>query len=180
MAPIYQALTSGCEVEVISGACLMIKRDVYDYVGQFNVEYFMYAEDADLCHKVIKAGWKNYYVPAATVVHFGGGSSKKATSDFSAVMMRDSIWRYCRLNRGEFYAACYRVSMCCAASCRLMLLGIVYPLQWFRGQGEQWLGSIRKWLAVFIWSTHIGAAFAQGGDIEPTTLRSCRISKIAK
>jgi len=50
-----QALFSGCnqysEVDMISGACLMMRRSVFERIGLFSTEYFMYAEDVDLCYK---------------------------------------------------------------------------------------------------------------------------------
>src|SRR5271170_2135321 len=90
MAPLYRPTDHPEVVEMISGACLMLKREVFQKVGRFSEDYFMYTEDADLCYKVCRAGWKNYYVPEASVVHFGGGSSKQAVSNFSAIIMRES------------------------------------------------------------------------------------------
>jgi GT2 family glycosyltransferase len=66
-------------VEVVSGACLMIRRDVFLAAGKFDEGYFMYSEDVDLCFQVRKQGRGNYFVPQAQVVHHGGRSSK-ATS----------------------------------------------------------------------------------------------------
>ena len=76
---------------------MMLKRDVFEKVGRFSQDYFMYAEDVDLSYKVSRAGFKNYYVPEAVVIHFGGASSAEATSNFSTVMMRESI---CTVNCG--------------------------------------------------------------------------------
>jgi len=60
----------------------MLKRETFERVGAFNEDYFMYSEDIDLCYKVQRAGYKNYYVPEAEVIHFGGNSSKQAPSNF--------------------------------------------------------------------------------------------------
>jgi GT2 family glycosyltransferase len=114
-------------VEGISGACLLIRREVFEHVGGFSEDYFMYGEDMDLCLKVRRAGWKNYYVPEAELVHYGGGSSKQSASNFSAVMMRESIWRFLRKHRGGLYGQAYRCAMLLAASCRLGLLGLWFP-----------------------------------------------------
>ena len=79
-------LTDGkpAEVEVVAGACLMIKADVFEAIGQFSANYFMYAEDTDLCFKVNQAGGKNYYLSSVSVVHPSGARAptrnRKATS----------------------------------------------------------------------------------------------------
>ena len=65
------------EVEVVSGACLMVRREVYEAVGHFSTEYFMYAEETDLCSKIRNSGWKVCHVGSAQIVHYGGESTKK-------------------------------------------------------------------------------------------------------
>ena len=50
------------EVEVVSGACLMVKRDIFERLGGFSTEYFLYAEEADLCRRIRRAGWKVCHV----------------------------------------------------------------------------------------------------------------------
>src|SRR5262249_55515178 len=107
------------EVEGISGACLMTKRGVFEEVGSFSTDYFMYAEDMDLCYKIRQAGYNNYYIPEATVIHFGGGSSKKTSSHFSIVLMRESTWKFLKKTRGKLYAMGYRFSMFISALFRL-------------------------------------------------------------
>jgi GT2 family glycosyltransferase len=140
------------EVEAISGACLMIRRDVFERVEGFSEDYFMYAEDMDLCYKVRKAGYKNYYVPEAELIHFGGSSSKHAASNFSIVMMRESIWRFLRNTRGDLYGIGYRLAMLSSAVCRLVLLGSISLLRRFRYRRQSSNDSLRKWWAILRWS----------------------------
>lgn len=63
--------------EFISGGCLVIRKDVFQEVGGFSAPYFMYGEDADLCFKCRKRGYRNRYLASAEVVHRGGASSAK-------------------------------------------------------------------------------------------------------
>ena len=140
------------EVEGICGACLMVTRDTFHRVGGFSEDYFMYAEDMDLCHKIREAGYRNYYVPEAEVVHFGGNSSKQAPSNFSSVMMRESTWRFLRKARGDLYGSCYRVAMFLSAFCRLALLGVSVLAQPTLRQGQASTTSFRKWWAILGWS----------------------------
>ena len=57
-------------------------------VGGFSAEYFMYAEDMDLCLKIRRAGLRVYFVPRAEIVHHSGASSSAQGSKFSTVMTR--------------------------------------------------------------------------------------------
>ncbi len=68
--------TSG-KVEVLVGAFMFVKKAVYDAVGGFDEDYFMYGEDIDLSYKVLKAGYDNYYFGETTIIHFKGESTLK-------------------------------------------------------------------------------------------------------
>ena len=142
-------------VDVVSGACLMVRRSDFERVGGFSEDYFMYAEDVDLCHKLRQAGFVNYYLPQVTVRHYGGGCTDKAPSEFAVVMMRDSIWRFLRKSRGPTYAIAYRASIAGAALGRLALLaalalaGRLLRRPASSGHGA---GSIDKWRALLAWS----------------------------
>lgn len=67
------------EVPAVSGSCMLIRREAIEQVGFFDEDYYAYQEDADLCFRARKAGWKVFYVPTSAVVHFGGegGSAVK-------------------------------------------------------------------------------------------------------
>jgi GT2 family glycosyltransferase len=71
-------------VDILSGAFMMIKRSVLNQTGSFDEQFFMYAEDIDLSYRIDKAGFKNYYLPATTIIHFKGESTQK---DFRYVKM---------------------------------------------------------------------------------------------
>lgn len=154
--PFLQDDGNAAEVEAISGACLMIKRDVFERIGGFSEDYFMYAEDVDLCYKVRTAGYRNYYVPEAELIHFGGSSSKHAPSNFSVVMMRESIWRFLRKTRGDLYGTGYRVAMLSSAVCRLVLLGMTSLVGRFRHRRRSSNSSLQKWWAILRWSLSAG------------------------
>ena len=66
------------EVEWVSGACFLARRDAWDLLGGFDESYFMYAEDVDLCWRARHAGWKVGFEPEARVVHAQGVSTDLA------------------------------------------------------------------------------------------------------
>ncbi len=59
-------------VEVLVGAFMVMKRDVYHSVEGFDEDYFMYGEDVDISYKILKKGFDNYYYGGTTVIHFKG------------------------------------------------------------------------------------------------------------
>lgn len=63
------------EVEVMTGAFLLIKKEVYEKVGGLDEAYFMYGEDIDLCYTLIRNGYKNYYYGQASLLHHKGEST---------------------------------------------------------------------------------------------------------
>jgi len=70
------------EVDVLAGAFMMIRHDVLKRVGLLDEDYFMYGEDIDLSYCINKAGYKNYYFPETTIIHYKGESTKKTSVNF--------------------------------------------------------------------------------------------------
>jgi len=65
------------QVPWVSGACLMVKRNIFQEAGLFDERYFLYLEDMDLCLQVEKLGYRIVYLPTAEIVHLFGGSSSR-------------------------------------------------------------------------------------------------------
>jgi GT2 family glycosyltransferase len=147
-------------VEAVSGACLMIKKQAFDRVGGFTEDYFMYGEDLDLCFKIMKLGCALYYVPEASLIHYGGSSTQKAGSDFSQIMMRASVYRFLQLNRGLGTASLYRVSMAVASILRILSILLLLPFS--RGRiVRHGTDSLRKWIAILRWSVGLEDSIAR-------------------
>lgn len=151
-APLYETGDAPKPADAIAGACLMLRREVFEKVKLFSEDYFMYAEDVDLSFKIKDAGYQNYYIPAATVVHYGGGSSSEAPSNFSVVMMRESICLFLRKTKGPSYAFAYRISILLCALVRLMFLEAGKFYQRVCSRRRAFDGSLQKWRAVMCWS----------------------------
>ena len=69
--------TEIAEVEVITGAFLLAKRNVYLEIGGLDETYFMYGEDIDLCYTLIRKGYRNWYFGKYSVLHIKGESTVK-------------------------------------------------------------------------------------------------------
>ncbi|NJD23531.1 MAG: glycosyltransferase [Melioribacter sp.] len=69
------------EVDAISGAFMMMRKEVYEKIGGFDQQFFMYGEDLDLCYRVQKSGYKVYYVHNTEIIHYKGESTKRSSLD---------------------------------------------------------------------------------------------------
>ncbi len=67
------------EVDAISGAFMMMKREVYEKIGGLDEEFFMYGEDLDWCFRVQKAGYKVYYYHDTQIIHYKGESTRRSS-----------------------------------------------------------------------------------------------------
>ena len=67
-------------VDLVIGACMLVRREVYEEVGDFDEQFFFYAEETDWQYRMRKAGWDVFFVPDAQVTHLGGasGATQKA------------------------------------------------------------------------------------------------------
>ena len=148
IAPLFSESRQPLRVDVIPGACMMLRRDVFERVGLLTEDYFMYAEDIDLNFKVGKLGLSSYYIGQARIVHHGGQSSAmQQMSHWSTIMTYRAMWRFFRKRRGYLYAAAYRVTMGCAAVARLILLAAMLPFAdsvGIRASAGKW-HSVLKW-----------------------------------
>ena len=72
------------EVEWLSAACLLTRRDILERAGGFDEQFFLYFEDIDLCMRIREKGWRLIYIPEAKVFHVGGASTgqRKLNSRF--------------------------------------------------------------------------------------------------
>lgn len=65
------------EVEVVTGAFLLVRKEVYQEAGGLDEAYFMYGEDIDLCYTLLRKGFKNFYYGKASILHHKGESTVK-------------------------------------------------------------------------------------------------------
>lgn len=64
------------EVDWVMGACIILRRKAVEEVGGFDESFFLYVEDADLCYRLRKKGWRTYFVPQARAIHHYGASAR--------------------------------------------------------------------------------------------------------
>jgi hypothetical protein len=82
------------QVEVIKGACLLVRRRALDQVGALDESYFLYTEEVDLCYRLAQAGWTCWWVPAAVVTHYGAASTRQVAEAMYVQLHRSKIQFY--------------------------------------------------------------------------------------
>lgn len=153
IAPLLSGDDRLLEAEVISGACMLLRRRVFEKVGMFSEDYFMYAEDVDLSYKLHCQGFVNYYVGGASIVHHGGKSSSQQEISYWATTMRYRAMRQLfRKTKGRLYGAGYRASMGCAALTRLSLLALAAPFGSRILDQQSLRFATGKWKVVLKWA----------------------------
>ena len=82
------------------GAALLMRRDKVLEVGGFEESYFMYFEEVDLCYRLAHAGWSAHLVPAAVIMHVGGGSTSQVRTAMLIQRFRSTLAYYHRHSSG--------------------------------------------------------------------------------
>lgn len=76
------------EVDVLSGAFMMIRKSALDQIGLLDENFFMYGEDIDISYRIKQAGYKNYYLADTSIIHYKGESTKKSSINYVFVFYR--------------------------------------------------------------------------------------------
>ncbi|MFN3928808.1 MAG: glycosyltransferase family 2 protein [Thermoflexus sp.] len=95
------------EVDWVTGAAMLVRREVVEQVGPMDEGFFMYAEELDWCRRIRAAGWRVFYYPPAKVIHYGGRSSDQVPAVQHLAFQRSKI-RYFRKHHGPIAAAALR------------------------------------------------------------------------
>lgn len=65
------------EVDHVTGACMMVKREAIDKVGHLDEAFFLYNEEVEWSFRFIKAGYKSVFLPESSIIHLFGYSTKQ-------------------------------------------------------------------------------------------------------
>jgi len=79
------------EIDVLPGAFMFLKKAALDKIGLLDEDFFMYGEDIDLSCRLLLAGFKNYYFPETTIIHYKGESTKKGSLNYVVQFYRAMI-----------------------------------------------------------------------------------------
>ena len=120
------------EVDVLMGACLMVRRKVLDEIGLFDENFFMYSEEVDLCYRIQHGGWRLAWVPQAQVIHYGGQSTQQVAREMFLQLYNGKI-KFFRKHYGSPALQAYKLIVLLAAFIRVLLT----PLAYFERSGNR-------------------------------------------
>jgi len=121
-------------VEVLPGAFMLIRKSVLEKTGLFDEDYFMYGEDIDLSYRISLAGYKNYYFPGTTIIHYKGESTKKSSINYVMVFYKAMMIfakKHFTRNNAKFFSFLINIAiyMRAAASIfRRFIINTINPL----------------------------------------------------
>jgi GT2 family glycosyltransferase len=79
------------EVQVLSGAFMLLRASALEKTGLLDEDYFMYGEDIDLSYRITLAGYKNYYFADTTIIHYKGESTKRTSINYVFVFYKAMV-----------------------------------------------------------------------------------------
>jgi N-acetylglucosaminyl-diphospho-decaprenol L-rhamnosyltransferase len=104
-------------VEVLNGACLLLRSEALGGMALFDPDYFVYSEEVDLCDRLRAAGWHLHWVPRALVTHRGGQSTRQVRDQMFVELYRNKV-KFFRKRRGPVSVALYKLVLLQAALLR--------------------------------------------------------------
>ena len=142
-------------VDVLAGAFMMMPQRILDEVKGFDEDFFMYGEDIDLSYRVQKSGYRNFYFPQTTIVHFKGESTRKGSLNYVKIFYR-AMMIFVNKHYGGPRAGVYRFLIHTAIFFRGAMAAVSRFLRWVGLPAIDAgiiLGSF--WLVKFLWSHYI-------------------------
>lgn len=115
------------EFDVVPGTAFMIKKDLFEKIGKFDENFFLYFEEYDLAKRVRELGYKNYIVPQAKVIHFWESSTRKR-NDIDKIFAQSRDYFF-RKNYGKLFA--FAVVLFSNIGMKELLLGLIIILSVF-------------------------------------------------
>jgi GT2 family glycosyltransferase len=81
----YLNLNTTHKIEALAGAFMLVRKKAGEQAGWWDEDYFFYGEDLDFCYMLRQKGWKIYYVPEYSILHYKGvsGGLKKISKEIT-------------------------------------------------------------------------------------------------
>jgi O-antigen biosynthesis protein len=117
------------EVDVLAGAYFMARKDIIENIGSFDETFFMYGEDVDLSYRIQQAGFKNYYFPETSIIHFKGESTRRGSLNYVR-MFYNAMNIFVRKHYGGAKAGLFRFFIQVAIAVRAVVAAIAKAVRW--------------------------------------------------
>jgi GT2 family glycosyltransferase len=131
----YRSPDETQEVDAVSGAFLMIRRQVVEQIGLLDERFFMYGEELDWCLRARRAGWAVMYCPDARIVHYKGESTKY-NSRKAAVEFYRAMYLFHKKHFAAAYSPVTNALVYAGIACRALLAWrrFIFPVRVHQGR----------------------------------------------
>jgi GT2 family glycosyltransferase len=138
-----ESITSPIEAEYLSGADMLIRKDVIDRIGFFDDRFTSYCEETDFCYRIRHTTpWKLYYVPQSEIVHFGGQSFSKVP-EYRLRLMYSGYNKFLTKHHGRVYSFVTRLLYALQFARRWVVARIAYAIT--PGEDKRWSVTEAGW-----------------------------------
>lgn len=110
------------QLDWVTGAFFLVRKEVFDQVGLFDENYFMYVEEVDFCFRAKAKGWQVWYLPRCNILHYGGASG---TQELSVIAEYEGIKRFYKKFYPSWQYPVLRFLLKIGALGRIVLFGLV-------------------------------------------------------
>ena len=97
------------EVDWVTGAAMIVRKDNFEKVNGFDEDYFLYYEDADICKRFENIGLKNYFYPGSEIIHFKGENVNSEFQSGTYFHSKESQLKYYRKHNNFFNVLALRI-----------------------------------------------------------------------
>lgn len=121
-------LNKPTRVGSVSGACLMVRREVVELVGLLDTDFDpLYSEEVDWCYRIRKAGWEVYHLPQAKVIHFGSQTMDRMPL-YKLERLYEKKALYYKKHHGFITVWVFKISLLSSSIIKLFLWALFLPL----------------------------------------------------
>lgn len=136
--PSYPGIWPGVrEVDWISSASIMVRREAIEEIGLIDEEYFIYSDETDWQYRLWQAGWKVHYLPQVSTIHYGGGSFEPGSKRFALVYRGRML--FARKHYSVLYGAIQRSMFAVAALAREFAWALLFLFPGWRDRARSQL-----------------------------------------
>jgi len=100
------------EIELISGSCMMVKKQLIETVGYMDERFFLYGDDVEWCYRFRKLGYKILFCHSAKIIHIGGRSTNPRRKTTILIAL-ESMYKFFKFHHSKGMAIMYRILILC-------------------------------------------------------------------
>ena len=128
------------EMPILTGGALFVRRKIFEEIGGFDPNIFLYHEDHELCSRIVKMGHSLWHVPSAVAVHIGGNSSERSS--------KIAEWKGYQMARSRYYVLIFLPKSSIPRTFWPAIFGLINPINFLsKRRISKYIGQLRGTLS---------------------------------